>query len=263
MVENCILLFHLSTGDNFTMYAMVIYYSIIYKYVNIFCLHRNINTIKQMYDKNNNIIIHLIENKNYNGCIVSKNDIDKLKNKLINFDIISTGMHNNNFDYSQIFWRCFYKQVNLDYDIRYIYNNINRNYKKEKKFYNKIINKYGNKYIFLNDHRHLFYKHIAIRPNIKITHEFPIFHSNINYYNGNKNDKYFYFWKKKYLKNNLFDYCMIIENATEIHITDSAFSCLCPYLDLSKVEKKCIYTKYDYVNYHNSFKDWIILPYQN
>ena len=56
---------------------------------------------------------------------------------------------------------------------------------------------------------------------------------------------------------------MIIENATEIHITDSAFSCLCPYLDLSKVEKKCIYTKYDYVNYHNSFKDWIILPYQN
>ena len=53
---------------------------------------------------------------------------------------------------------------------------------------------------------------------------------------------------------------MIIENATEIHITDSAFSCLCPYLDLSKVIKKVIYTGYDCVNYHNSFKDWIIIP---
>ena len=257
-MENCICLIHLSTGDNFTMYAMIIHYSFIYKNVHIFCLHRNINTITQMYKKYNNIFIHLIEDKDYNGCMVYQNDIDKLKTKLTNFDIISTGMHNNNFDYSQTFWRCFYKQANLDYEIRYKYRDIYRNYEKEGEFYNKIINKYGNKYIFVNDHRHVSYKHIGPRPDIKINNEFPILHSNINYYN--ENEKYFNLWEIDFVKNNLFDYCMIIENATEIHITDSAFSCLCPYLDLSKVIKKVIYTGYDCVNYHNSFKDWIIIP---
>ena len=34
--------------------------------------------------------------------------------------------------------------------------------------------------------------------------------------------------------------CALIENAEEIHTTYSSFSCLSPYLDLSKVKKKVI-----------------------
>jgi hypothetical protein len=261
-MENCILLFHLSTGDNFTMYAMVLHYSFIYKNVHIFCLHRNSKTIKQMYNKYNNIIIHVIQDEKYNGCIVPKNNICEIKNKLINADIISTGMNNDNWNLnpSSNFWRYFYKQGNLDYEIRYKYMDIYRNYEKEKELYNKLVNKYGDKYIFINDHRHVSYNHNYKRPNVKINHELPIFHANINYYN--ENEKKFDLWEIDFLKNNLFDYCMIIENATEIHITDSSFSCLCPYLNLSKVIKKCIYSGHDYVNYHDSFKDWTILPYQ-
>ena len=259
-MEHCIILFHLSTGDNFTMYAMVLHNSFIYKYVHIFCLHRNKNTIKQMYGGYKNIIIHFHKKKNYNCHLIDKKDLDNIKKKLINYDIISTGEHNNNWSYSQNFWRYFYKQGELEYDIRYAYININRDYKKEKDFYNKIVNKYGKKYIFINDHRQILKYDGIPRPTIHIIHKLPIFHPNINYYN--KNDKYFNLWEIDFLKDNLFDYSMIIENATEIHINDSAFSCLCPYLDLSKVKKKCIYTTYDYIDYHKSFKDWTILPQQ-
>lgn len=41
--------FHISTGDNFTMYASVCHYAKIYKKVIIFALFRNRYTITQLY----------------------------------------------------------------------------------------------------------------------------------------------------------------------------------------------------------------------
>jgi len=254
-MDNCICLFHLSTGDNFTVYAMILHYSTIYKNVYIFCLHRNINTITQMYSNYDNIKIQLIDDPNHHNCMVPNNEIINLQNKLINYDIIKTGCMNSNWNSKNSnSWRYFYKQANLDYELRYKYMNINRNIEREKNFYDKIINKYGNDYIFTHDHRHISYNHYDKRKDVIINNELPIFHPNINYYN--ENEKYFHLWEIDFIKDNLFDYCMIIENATEIHISDSSFSCLCPYLDLSKVKRKVIYTHFDYIDYHNSFKDW-------
>ena len=65
MIKNCIFLFHLNTGDNFTMYGAVRHLQQIYENVLIFCLYRNRHTIKQLYEKFNNIHIHVIQNKNY------------------------------------------------------------------------------------------------------------------------------------------------------------------------------------------------------
>jgi hypothetical protein len=116
-------------------------------------------------------------------------------------------------------------------------------------------------YIFTHDHRHVNYNHFNIRKNVIINqnNNHMIFHPNINYYNTEH--EYYNLWDMILLSDNILDYCKIIENATEIHITDSVFCCICPYLDLSNVKIKCVYTdsNYDLINYHESFSDWHVI----
>ncbi len=69
-------------------------------------------------------------------------------------------------------------------------------------------------------------------------------------------------WRAEFMSDNLLDYCTLIENATEIHVSDSAFSCLMPFLDLKNVKRKCVYTCLDLVSYHTEFKNWEILARQ-
>jgi hypothetical protein len=132
----------------------------------------------------------------------------------------------------------------------------------ELKLYNLLINKYSNNYIFVHDHRHISYNHFSVRHNVEINKEidYPIFHPNFNYYIDNIDNKYYDLWSVNLLSDNLLDYCMIIENAKEIHISDSAFSCLCPYLNLNNVNSKNIYTCYDIKDYHTSYDNWNIKP---
>jgi len=261
--ENCIILFHISTGDNFTMYALVLHYQKIYKNVYIFCLFRNKLSVNQLYEKFSNIHIILIENPNYNYCTVPNNLVEDLQKKLINYDMFLSGKNIPGWECPLNFWNSFYKDSKLDYSIRYNeeYCKINRNNKNEIELYNKLILKYSTKYIFVHDHRNIKYIHPDGRINVIIQDkQYPIFHPNINYYND-INNKYYNLWNIQFLSDNLLDYCYIIENAEEIYINDSCFSCLCPYLDLSKVKSKNIYTNLDLINYHKSFKDWNIINY--
>ena len=260
MNTDCIVTFHLSTGDNFTCYALVLKTLEKYSNVHIFCLHRNKNFVKQLYEKHNGVIIHILD-ENYNNCGVPRNEITNLKLLLKNADVIETGHNYNGWNNIQLsgnlFWRKFYIQASMNYDIRYDYMTINRNLEKETSLYNDMIKNYGNEYIFVHDHRNMFYKHNCIRKNVIVDSILPIFHPNTNYYD--KNDSKYALWDETFYRDNLLDYCTLLENATEIHLSDSSFSCMCVYLDLSKVKKKCIYTSLNYIDYHNSFNDWEII----
>lgn len=263
MNENIFILFHLSTGDNLTMYALIRYYQQIYNNIYIFSLYRNQLFVKQLYEYYPNIHVIVIEDINYNNYLVLNYILDEHVNKVGNYDIIKIGGHNedwNNTDL-RLFWRKFYENSNLPYEIRYDYNNINRNYENELKLYNLLISKYSNNYIFVHDHRHINYNHFHIRRNINLDTniETPIFHPNFNYYTDNSGHIYYNLWSNDLISNNLLDYCMIIENAKEIYISDSSFACLCPYLNLSHIKKKCVYTRLNMVDYHNSFNDWEII----
>jgi hypothetical protein len=258
MAKNVVVLFHLSTGDNFTMYAMILYLTTIYENVYIFCLHRNYETITQLYELHPKIHICKCD-INHNVCNVPNNTLNYYCSTITDYDVIKTGRHNSKWVNNNIFWKGFYSVVNIDYNLRYVYTSINRKYEKENTLLNKIKNIYGEKYIFVHDHRNYDYKHNSIRPNVIINSELPIFHPNYNYYNDNTTNSFFGYWNSSFYLNNLFDYCAVIENAEEIHISDSSFSCLCPYLDLSKVKKKVIYTNFDIIDYHESFKNWIKL----
>jgi hypothetical protein len=100
-----------------------------------------------------------------------------------------------------------------------------------------------------------------MRPNVHVESDLPVFHPNINYYSDAKNEtKYHHdLWSSEFMSDNLLDYCTLIENATEIHVSDSAFSCLMPFLDLKNVKRKCIYTNYSITYYHAEFKNWEII----
>ena len=144
------LIFHLSTGDNFKMYPVVLHFCKQYKKVNIYSLDRNFETVSQLYEKYDNIIIHKLD-KNYNCCTVPSTELEKIQD-VKNSKILLSGFNNPNwYSLTLPFYRRFYEQLNLSYDIKYKYDEINRNYEKENKLLQNIINTYKNEYIFIHD----------------------------------------------------------------------------------------------------------------
>jgi hypothetical protein len=277
MKDNCVILFHLSTGDCLTMYAAICYYAEIYKNIYIFCLERNEIFIKQLYE-NKNIIIRVISQKEHEKCnlhyAAPLTYISRYTTELIDYDIIKSG---NSFDENGNiidewnsmnnigdFWRKFYFQVNLPYEIRYKYTDINRNNKNEKDLYDKIINIYGSRYIFVQDHLAVNYYHkgrrvLLNKDIINNDNDIPIFHPNINFYQDDKEHKFYNLWNKDLISNNLLDYCTLLEKSEKIMIIDSSFGCLCAYLNLSNVKEKIIYSNLNVIDYHKSFNDWKII----
>ena len=254
--KNCIFLFHLSTGDNFTMYAAVRHFQTLYKDVYIFCLYRNRYTVAQLYEPYANVHI-LISDESYNHHLAPANLINQCKSQIKHYDMFSSGCYDPKFDGSNGFWERFYNQLHIPYRIRYQYEDIHRNKERELKLYNAVVDKYGKNYIFLHDHRNIKYKHYDIRSNVYVAaSDLPVFHPNTNYYFSLENNAHYHWWSSEFMSDNLLDYCTLIENASEIHINDSAFSCLMPFLDLKNVKKKCIYTKFSITTYHDEYKNW-------
>ena len=258
MDKNCIFLFHLSTGDNLTMYAAVRHVQKMYKDVYIFCLYRNRYMVAQLYQPYENVHL-LISDETYNNWLAPPQLIEQFKTKINNYDLLLSGCYDPKFDVNGAFWESFYNQLNLPYRMRYDYEDINRNKERELNLYNSIVSKYGEKYIFLHDHRNIKYKHFINRGNVHVDSELPVFHPNFNYYSDSENNCNYHLWSSEFSSDNLLDYCTLIENATEIHIRDSAFSCLMPFLDLKNVKKKCIHTSLDMPNYHGEYKNWEIV----
>ena len=285
--KHCFVLTHLYTGDFFTNYAMLSHLSHKYIKVHILCLYRNRYTITQMFQDNPNICIYILDS-NINSFRVNANTINHFSKMITKkykcrLHILYTGLYNNKIN-MDIFWRDFYTDAKLPYEIRFEnkYMNIPRNEQVENELYQQLILKYTNEYIFLHDHRNYFYNHLAKRDNIYVLSKYNIFHPNFNYYNevednemkdnemkdneikdnemkDNEIKDKKNLWDSTFYRDNLFDYGKIIENAIEIHITDSSFSCLVQYLDLSKVKKKILHTNFNYIDYNPIFKDWTII----
>lgn len=250
----CFLLFHLSTGDNLLVYGMVRHLLKTYDIVNIFCLQRNVETITQLYSPWNNVKIHIVPD--HNNCDVPDADLQKaLSTAQGEYDVLRTGCHTGK-GLNGPFWRSFYFDLGLPYEIRYQYKDIFRNKNREEDLYNKVVKLYGDKYVFTHDHRNIKYQHYDPRANVNIASGLPIFHPNINY----RGDT---LWTADLISNNLFDYGLLLEKATEIHVTDSSFALLCAFIDVSQVTKKVLYTKHDYIDMDKTFANgWIITGYQ-
>jgi hypothetical protein len=110
--ENCIFLFHLSTGDNFTMYAAVRHFQKLYKNVYIFCLYRNRRTVIQLYETYANVHI-IISDETYNNFLAPSNLITQCKSQIKNCVVVASGYYDSTFDASTGFWERFYTQSSV------------------------------------------------------------------------------------------------------------------------------------------------------
>jgi hypothetical protein len=79
------ILFHLSTGDIFTSYPIIMHYLDKFTKIHIFSLYRNRNTTRQLFEKYDKIIIYNLD-ETYNSCIVPENIISNYNN--LNMKII-------------------------------------------------------------------------------------------------------------------------------------------------------------------------------
>ena len=274
MLDNCVLLYHLFTGDILTMYACVSEYANRYKNVYIFSLKRCEKFVKQLYTLHNNIIITVLpenyerDNKLYYNVPIE--DLSKyLLLKLDEYDLIKTGNSFsrdgkiigewNSISHVGEFWKKFYHQAKLDYSIRYKYTDLNRDHERELNLYNKVVERYGDKYIFIHDHGHITYDHKGRKSYLDrdiISSKIPLFHPNINFYKSKPNHKFHKLWDSSLISDNLLDYCLLIEKAEEINIIDSVFICLAPYLDLSNVKVKKVKSKLNLKDYDKRLSDW-------
>lgn len=272
-MKYAILLHHLCTGDNFTMFPVMNELAAKYHRLYIFVLPRNLLTVQQLVSGMKNITLVMVDV----WCCVPNIIVENVhqlimsNNHDVTIEVISTGSHNPlSWANSKLeYYRTFYQQAQMDWDtIRYKYQNLPRCYDKEGKLLNDIRKRYGEKYIFIHDHRidmSFKFRHPIPRQEIVVGYNpgnLPIFHPNFNYYLSPFNAEHHNKWTPDLISNCLMDYCSVLENATEIHINDSSFCALCPYLDLSRVKVKRIvlqeYTKEAIMDYHRCYQNWDI-----
>jgi hypothetical protein len=182
---------------------------------------------------------------NYDGLESLNQYISKTKPEERLFDVKYFGLYvpNRHFESSiynkRNFYEVFYEDLGLDYKkIKKRYHHIDRNSENEMSLYNKhILQNNITEYVFIHDDRNQG-KNI-----INIDTPYYKYHPNSNMYNDNENCSKFY----DNTKYELTDYIKIIENATEIHMIDSSFFCLCAHLNLDQVKRKVVYLRKQYL----------------
>ena len=132
MNDKCLIIPHLSIGDLFIINGIIRYYTKNYNYVNFLCKKKHIKSMLQIFSDNINIIPICVD---INEDILPNNHY--IYEQYKKYDIIKLGIHNNNWyvfksdilvgNIPYSFFKTFYKQLDLDYNIRYNFEKINRN----------------------------------------------------------------------------------------------------------------------------------------
>jgi hypothetical protein len=258
--DRCLLIGQLSLSDLFILNGLIRYYESIYENVVLLCNRKNYKNMIYIFKDTNTINIICSDEK------ITNDNNHYIYNKYEEYDIIKLGIDNDNWDKfkSQLlinnlplsFFITYYVQMNIDYNIRYKFEKIYRNIDEENLFYDKVMKSYDDKYIFLHNCENF-------NDNFKINnpYNYPIFHPNVNYYDYYPDVKYDKYWNN-IISDNICDYCKIIENSSEIHVTFSAFFNLCFFLDLSNVKEKYIYTRITNIkDMHKNLDSWKIIYY--
>ena len=225
---------------NGLLYYLSLKYDIIYVVINsenmeyAYIIFKNI--INLIFIENN----YTVDEK-YNDCEIIKLGNNN-KNCIRNLSIDNVLL--NYFQY-------FYQQLNLDYEIKYKYENLERDFKEENKYYKKVKNLFKEGYIFYYD----------FKKNFIIDDSYSVFNPIYNYY---EEDSYN---KDKWIDieyKNIFNLLEIIENAEEIHLFDINLFSIMPFLNLNNVKNKYIYHNNIMIKeYHKNLKDFKFIYYNN
>lgn len=194
---------HLGLGDHIICNSIIRYYSKLYEKIYLFVYQHNYNSVKFMYRDLNNIdYISVNSDSQCDSFLFNITNFVR-----IGFDKID--VVNLHFDQS------FYNQIGLNFNKRWNDFYVERDYKKEKEFFEKF-GVVENEYIFVHDDKN-------VNKSIELVSDYKI----IKPIRG--------------LTDIIFDYLYLIENAREIHCIDSSFKNLIDSIDDINSDKLYMY----------------------
>jgi perosamine synthetase len=257
--KGCLLLGHLGLGDMFTMIGAIRYLAIYYDRVMVVVKQMYFDNVKMIFDDDPSIeFLVVTEDKDISPAYGASGDI--LNQYWVKgYKTILCGTHKRpNIDL-KFFYRQFYDDVGIDWNDRFIYGHVNRNEDLEESLFQEL-KSYSDKFIFVHDKLP---EDISSRL-ISEKSDNLIFNVNRNAYESFSNHPWAKVWKEAHKNLPVPYYCKVLEFAEEIHVTDSAFFCLCMYLDLSRVKKCVVYIRksstlvYDMTHYIAPHQKWEI-----
>jgi len=224
--KNVLILGHLGLGDTLIMYGMVRYYAGCYDRVAYVAKRRYRNACEQLFANLDNVDVLYIEDDHEISPAFGANPEILRSYERNGFDVIRIGLHaphGTPMPRDPVFAKNFYLQVGLDPSMTHALFEIERSREREIDLYRRVVRKHGLHYVVVHqdETRGLFVKPEHIPPRI------PVYDVD----------------DPEVRSDNIFDYCMVLEKAYEIHGMDSCFMLLADRLK----DVRCPMTCHDYV----------------
>jgi len=234
--QKCVFLGHLESGDQLTNVGIVRYLSTIYDEVFVVSKPLNAKHVRSLYSDDDNInIIEMILDYSTKPNFVFEN-------------VVATG----NFGEKKLnlahFYNDFYSSIGLNPEFRFSYHHLPRNFQIERELMEKIIPKDCSGYVFA---------HTRPGSSFEINSDLFIFDVSQNRYP--EGHRWFKQWKIEYQNILLINFSSLIENASELYLSDSSFFCLASYLNLPETQvKNCFIANryYDPSVYPSTNQKW-------
>ncbi len=239
-MSSIVIYHHLGLGDHFMCHGIVREYSKKYNHVGIFTLERNYPSVRFMFrdQKNINVIKGTdIEAKKY---ITEKNTIFPH----FTYDsALILGFDKLNRNSGELLENQFYNMADVDLSKKWDSFYVERDPVSEKNIFNKIVPQKPYVFIHEDTKRSYLIDRKLINPQYSIITPDPT------------------------LAPNCFDYCSIIEQATEIHVIDSSFMFMIDCLKYNSQNQKLFVHRYARENEDWKLptlkKDWHIINFEN
>jgi hypothetical protein len=229
-MSNAIVLTHLGMGDMICINPAIIYFSKKYKNVYIFCKSKYFQNCIKMYEDVDNINIIKLNDIANNNEYRERMDIDNFIDQFdIKYDLLSCGIYKKSRHKFVSIPDNFYKDLGLELNIYEEYFSLPKSVY-ENTYFDSIIKNYN--YVFIHGKTSTLDYTKQISSYIK---------SDVLMLNPSGNlypeEHEYYSIAKSVVDLPFFDYVPLIQNALEVHMIGSSFSCLSKFIATPKTKK--------------------------
>ena len=220
-----LLITHQGLGDLINMNGAIRFYSTVVDHLFVVCPHNNMSNINDMLKDDPSIeLISIKDNEDISSNYTNLKIGDTLRSKSLTH-IFKCGVHNNIYNFYEL-PNCFYDQLNLPREIKNIFFHMNT---QEDILDIPAITPY----IFCHSTSSTTTEDNFVKWDLNLVFTID---PNTNHYP--KEHKWFS-EAEKYLNKSILKYTKVIENASELHLTNSSFQCLACYLNLNSSVRIC------------------------
>lgn len=239
-LTKCLFLGHLESGDQLTNIGIVRILTTMYDQVTVVSKPLNVEFVKSLYLDDPCVQVQV-------RTIIYYTPLD-LSDVPSDVKIIKTGVFDPRWEHNRDpHYDFFYTALGLDRSYRYLYNYIPRNPSVERELSDRIIPKDCKQYVFVHARENVHFNNIWSDDTFVFSVGYNMYPEGHKWYNQ---------WNKEYKSLLLLSYCLMMEEADEIYVSDSSFFCLCTYLNLKPQAKLTVHNTRSGYSYHNPQQNW-------